>query len=112
MLEEHEVDKTWVQLRYALDSYDVNRCQISVVNVTCEGVGNENLPWVVDFAEGYVTYPNDAAVRPPADITVDGLSEFTNYTCRATVTNSGGVSEESDGYEFMTGEDGKYNLLQ
>lgn len=53
--------------------------------------------------------PNSAEVPTvKLNITVEGLSPFTSYTCWAHTVNNAGYSDLSDGINATTLEDGKY----
>lgn len=102
------VDKTWANLMWATDRYTVNMCNIDKISVTCTSSDTEK--WVVAHQEVAVNV-GDSNSRPNVATNVTDLSEFTNYSCVAVVTNSGGDSEESEPYLFQTLEEGK-DLLQ
>lgn len=54
----------------------------------------------------------DSHVADPTvvlNITVEGLSPFTSYTCWAHTLNNAGYSDLSDGVNATTLEDGKYH---
>lgn len=104
------VGKTWANLMWATDSYTTNMCTISGITVRCDS--SDSAEWVVSlkYLEDNIT---DSTTRPNVATNVTGLSEFTNYSCVAIITNSGGDSEESDPFSFQTLEEGtsKNNFL-
>lgn len=101
------VGKTWANLMWATDSYTVNMCTINKITVQC--VSEDAAAWVV-LRQDLEVNITDSSNRPNIATNVTELSEFTNYSCVAVLTNSGGDSEESNPFFLQTLEEGSISL--
>lgn len=92
-----------MNLVWGTDRYSENMCTIVNIKVSCTSSDTE--PWVITNADLTVDV-QDSSSRPNLRTNITELSEFTNYTCTAIVTNIAGPSEESIEYSLRTAEEG------
>lgn len=88
-----------------------NQCTLQNIITICNVTGSDGRGY--ELTDGYdiTSIDPDVAATPIVVIntTVENLSPFTSYTCRAQTANIAGYSELSDGINVTTLETGEYS---
>lgn len=104
-----KIEKTSVEISWETNTSEENKCKLQKIESYCEAKQEENNfesnPWIIEYRNKSKEI-RDNAIRTPMRLLIDGLSEFTNYTCYARLTNANGTSNYGNPIRFQTLEEG------
>lgn len=87
-----------------------NQCTLQTIITICNVTGSDGRGYELKPGQDITSIDPNVAADPVVVIntTVEDLSPFTSYTCRALTVNTAGYSELSAGINVTTLETGEY----